>query len=88
MTTVTNEGVQVQQPKVQKQKKRLKKNQLPVLPPRRERRAQARKEKTEFKPFYNNSEDVQTYEEFYGVGYERFNSKYALIKPIDGDATE
>jgi hypothetical protein len=45
---------------------------------RRERRESARKNKTAFVPQYNGL--VRTYEEVYGKGYERFNSKFVTIK--------
>jgi hypothetical protein len=60
---------------------------------RKERRLDARKNKTNFKPQYNNgirydakgnAIDVggspKSYEEMNGIGYERFNSKYVTIK--------
>lgn len=46
---------------------------------RRERREEARNTKTEFIPQYNGI-SPRTYEEVYGKGYERFNSKYVTIK--------
>jgi hypothetical protein len=45
---------------------------------RRERRAEARKNKTEFIPQYNGKAP-QTYKEYYGVGYERFNNKFVTV---------
>ena len=45
---------------------------------RRERRAEARKNTTEFVPMYNGK-GPQTYEEMYGIGYERFNNKFVTI---------
>jgi hypothetical protein len=45
---------------------------------RRERREEARKNKTAFVPQYNGQ--VRTYEEAFGKGYERFNSKFVTIK--------
>jgi hypothetical protein len=45
---------------------------------RRERREQSRKNKVQFVPQYNGL--VRTYEEVYGKGYERFNSKFVTIK--------
>ncbi|WP_156341134.1 hypothetical protein [Cytobacillus solani] len=45
---------------------------------RRERRAEARKNKTAFVPQYNGKAP-QSYEEYYGVGYERFNNKFVTI---------
>lgn len=46
---------------------------------RRERRQEARKNKVAFAPQYNGAK-LMTYEEFYGVGYVRFNSKTVTIK--------
>jgi hypothetical protein len=46
---------------------------------RRERREAARNNKTAFVPQYNGR-TVKTFEEAYGKGYERFNSKYVTIK--------
>jgi hypothetical protein len=51
---------------------------------RRERREQARKNKTNFVPQYNGR-TVKTYEETYGKGYERFNSKFVTIKEIENN---
>ena len=48
---------------------------------RRERRELARKNGEEFKPQYNGNSPV-TYEEFHGVGYERFNNKFVTIKEV------
>lgn len=45
---------------------------------RRERRELARKNKVAFEPQYNGRK-LQTHEEFFGVGYERFNSKYVTV---------
>ena len=60
---------------------------------RKERRLEARKNKTNFNPNYNNgirydekgnAIDVggspKSYEEMHGIGSERFNSKYVTIK--------
>lgn len=60
---------------------------------RRERRAEARKNKIEFQPQYSSGTRVdrngdkytvggnpRTHEEIYGVGNERFNNKYVTIK--------
>lgn len=59
-----------------------------VIESRKERRAKARKEKTAFEPQYNNSQaNTVTYEEFHGVGYERFNSKHVIIKKIEAEDT-
>ncbi|WP_165820891.1 hypothetical protein [Pueribacillus theae] len=46
---------------------------------RKERRAEARMNRTKFQPKYNGSAP-KTYEKMYGVGYERFNTKYVTIK--------
>jgi hypothetical protein len=48
---------------------------------RKERRQEARKNKTEFVPQYNGK-SPQTFEEFKGVGYERFNNKFVTIKEV------
>lgn len=45
---------------------------------RRGRRAEARRNKTEFQPVYNGR-GPQSYEEMYGIGYERFNNKFVNI---------
>lgn len=61
---------------------------------RRERRAEARENKTEFQPQYNNVKNVRgnkvnfdgtpkTHEEMFGVGYERFNNKFVTIKEVE-----
>ncbi len=50
-----------------------------MIKPRRERREEARKNKTKFEPIYNGK-PPQTYEEFHGVGYERFNNKFVTIR--------
>ncbi|WP_181444478.1 hypothetical protein [Bacillus sp. 03113] len=52
-----------------------------MLKSRRERREEARKNKTKFEPQYNGR-TPQSYEEFYGVGYERFNNKFVTIKEV------
>lgn len=49
---------------------------------RRERRELARKNKTEFVPQYNGLQP-RTYEEAFGVGYERFNNKFVTIKEVE-----
>lgn len=46
---------------------------------RKERREEAKKKGTAFVPQYNGK-GPQTYEEYYGVGYERFNNKFVTIK--------
>ena len=48
---------------------------------RQERRQEARGNNTEFAPQYNGNSPV-TFEQYYGVGYERFNSKHVTIKDI------
>ncbi|QVY62961.1 hypothetical protein [Cytobacillus gottheilii] len=45
---------------------------------RRERRQEARESRTEFKPQYNGKAP-QTYKEYYGVDYERFNNKFVTV---------
>lgn len=45
---------------------------------RRKKRELSKKAKIPFQPNYNGK--VYTYEEFYGVGNERFNSKYMTVK--------
>lgn len=45
---------------------------------RKERRAEARENKTAFVPQYNGKAP-QTYKEYYGVGYERFNNKSVIV---------
>lgn len=62
---------------------------------RRERRAEARQNGTEFVPQYNSSSRVEngvtiptggtpkTHEEKFGVGYERFNNKFVTIKEVE-----
>ena len=49
---------------------------------RRERREEARKNKTKFEPQYNGNAP-KSYEEFYGVGYERYNNKFVTIKEAE-----
>lgn len=48
---------------------------------RRERRAEARKSKELFEPHYNG-QNPKTYEEAFGVGYERFNNKWVAIREL------
>lgn len=74
--------------KVQAPAKRRKPyvKEMEVLESRRERRAKARKEKTEFIPQHTTLAGVVTYEEFHGVGYERFNNKFVTIKEVPEDA--
>ncbi|PAD70580.1 hypothetical protein CHH83_01900 [Bacillus sp. 7586-K] len=47
------------------------------LQSRKERRKAAKENKSPFFPEYNG--EVKTYEEMYGVGYERFNNKFVTI---------
>lgn len=49
------------------------------LAPRKERRKLAKMNRNKFEPFYNG-EEPKSYEEAYGVGYERFNNKFVTIK--------
>ncbi|WP_156036010.1 hypothetical protein [Virgibacillus halodenitrificans] len=46
---------------------------------RKERRKEARENKVQFAPQYQGKQPL-SYEEMYGKGYERFNSKYVTIK--------
>lgn len=73
---------------------------------RRERREEARKNKTAFEPQYKTGTRVirnekgeaetvvtggepKSYEDAYGVGYERFNNKFVTIKEVVAEeATE
>lgn len=63
---------------------------------RRERREEARKNKTEFEPQYKTGYkydvtgkrialggEPKTYEEMFGIGYERFNNKFVTIKEVE-----
>jgi hypothetical protein len=63
---------------------------------RKERRAEARRNKTKFEPQYNSGirfdgegkqvtvgGSPKTHEEMYGVGYERFNSKHVTVRKED-----
>jgi hypothetical protein len=67
---------------------------------RKERRTEARQNKTEFQPEYNNGVRFspegkrvnvggapKSYEEAMGIGYERYNNKFVTIKekPTDGN---
>lgn len=65
---------------------------------RKERRAEAKENGTVFEPQYktatyknNKGEEIvlggkpKTYEEAYGVGYERFNNKFVTIKEATSD---
>ena len=52
---------------------------------RRERREKARQEKVSFVPLYSNGKGPVTYEEYHGVGYERFNNKFVTIKEVQKD---
>lgn len=69
---------------------------------RRERRLKAKEDKVDFVPQYKSGirknlrgEEIvvggnpKTYEEVYGVGNERFNNKYVIIKEVSAeDLTE
>jgi hypothetical protein len=46
---------------------------------RKQRREEARKNDTEFKPAYNGT-GVRSFAEVYGLGYERFNNKFVKIR--------
>lgn len=46
---------------------------------RKERRKEAKENKGKFTPMYNGG-SPKTHEEYYGVGYERFNNKFVTIK--------
>ena len=62
---------------------------------RRERRAEARANKTPFEPVYKSGKRMhkgevitvggkpKSYEEMFGVGYERFNNKFVTIKKVE-----
>lgn len=50
--------------------------------PRKERKKRARENKQTFDPQYNGQQP-KTYEEFYGVGNERFNNKFITIKDVE-----
>ncbi|MEH6941646.1 hypothetical protein [Bacillus sp. JJ722] len=52
-----------------------------MMKSRKERRTEARENKTVFVSHYNGN-SPQTYEEYYGVGYERFNNKFVTIKEV------
>ncbi len=67
-----------------------------MLKPRRQRRQEARESGLPFKPQYNTGirrdkfgkkiavgGAPKTYEEMYGVGYERFNTKLVTIKEAE-----
>lgn len=47
---------------------------------RKERRLQARLNGTTFEPQYKGK--VYTYEEYYGIGYERFNNKFVEVSKL------
>lgn len=49
---------------------------------RKARRQEARDNNTTFEPQYNGTQ-VKTYEEFHGVGYERFNNKFVTIREVE-----
>ena len=48
---------------------------------RKKRRQEAKESGVAFVPRYNGGNPV-SYEEYYGVGYERFNNKFVTIKEI------
>lgn len=48
---------------------------------RKERRKEAKENGVKFDPQYNGNSPV-TYEQHFGVGYERFNNKHVTIKEI------
>lgn len=56
---------------------------------RKERREEARQNKTAFEPQYNVSHksgkggNPKTHEEMFGVGNERFNNKFVTIKEVE-----
>ncbi|MFD1335771.1 hypothetical protein ACFQ4N_09445 [Oceanobacillus iheyensis] len=50
-----------------------------MMKSRKERRKEAKVNKTKFQPQYNGGGKV-THDEHYGVGYERFNNKYVTIE--------
>jgi hypothetical protein len=49
---------------------------------RKERRQLARENGVAFEPQYNGR-NPQSYEEFKGIGYERFNNKFITIKEVE-----
>jgi hypothetical protein len=49
---------------------------------RKERRQEAKANKVAFEPQYKGT-TVKTYEEFHGVGYERFNNKFVTIRETE-----
>lgn len=69
---------------------------------RRERRAEARKNGVPFEPVYSSGTRLlkqdekeitvggkpKSYEEMFGVGYERFNNKYITIKEVEKEETK
>lgn len=60
-----------------------------MLKPRRQRRKEAREAGIPFEPQYNENKRTgrggrpQTYEEMFGVGYERFDDKYTKFSKGD-----
>jgi hypothetical protein len=60
---------------------KLGQSEVAGLASRKERRQSARDNKETFLPQYNGSKP-QTFEEFNGVGYERFNNKFVTIKEV------
>ncbi len=71
---------------------------------RRERRQQAKKNGVPFQPQYKSGKRAvrkgvsvetiivggapKTYEEAYGVGYERFNNKFVTIREVEEETAE
>ena len=51
-----------------------------MIKSRKQRRLEARENKTSFIPQYGFTGALKSHKEFYGVGYERFNSKYVTIR--------
>lgn len=55
------------------------------MKPRKQRRQEAKQAGVPFEPQYNESKRTgrggspKTYEEMYGIGYERFDSKYVIV---------
>ncbi|WP_432352686.1 hypothetical protein [Sporosarcina sp. A2] len=47
---------------------------------RKQRRLEARENKTLFVPNYGFAGALKSFKEYYGVGYERFNTKYVTIR--------
>lgn len=49
---------------------------------RKDRRQEAKTNKVAFEPQLNGTQ-VQTHEEYFGVGYERFNNKFVTIRETE-----